>query len=130
MISEIFRLTIERYGISAKQLSQISGVSENHISEFRRGKTGISEEVLWKLIEAMDEVKPGSRGYFCERLAGGDKFSNSSDLSSLSQLESLWEIQNLVDTLSDDRLALLLMVVAARIKNNASYKGKGLELIG
>ncbi|HLO50047.1 MAG TPA: helix-turn-helix transcriptional regulator [Kamptonema sp.] len=130
MISEIFRLTIERYGISAKQLSQISGVSENHISEFRRGRTGISEEVLWKLIEAMDEVKPGARAYFCERLAGGDEFANGTPISSLSQLESLWEIQNMVDSLSDDRLALLMMVVATRIKNSASSKRKGLELIG
>ncbi|WP_234708675.1 helix-turn-helix domain-containing protein [Kamptonema sp. PCC 6506] len=130
MISELFRVTIERYGISGKQLSKFSGVSENHISEFRRGKTGISTEVLWKLIEAMDEIKPGARAYFCARLTGGEGFGNGSQMSVPKQLESLLDMQNLVDSLSDDSLALLLMVVAARIKNGVSSHGKGLELIG
>ncbi|OCR00274.1 hypothetical protein BCD67_25040 [Oscillatoriales cyanobacterium USR001] len=130
MISEIFRVTIERYGISGKQLSKFSGVSENHISEFRRGKTGISTEVMWKLIEAMDEIKPGARAYFCTRLAGVEGFGNNSQISVPKQLESLLDMQNMVDGLSDDTLALLLMVVAARIKNGVSPKTRGLELIG
>jgi len=130
MIAEIFRVTIERYGISGKQLSKFSGVSENHISEFRRGKTGISTEVLWKLIEAMDEIKPGSRAYFCSRLAGGQGFGKGSQMSVPKQLESLLDMQNLVDGLSDDTLALLLMVVAARIKNGVSPQARGVELIG
>lgn len=130
MISEIFRVTIERYGISGKQLSKFSGVSENHISEFRRGKTGISTEVLWKLIEAMDEIKPGSRAYFCARLAKGEEFGNNSQMSVPKQLDSLLDMQNMVDSLSDDSLALLLMVVAARIKNGVSSQTRGLELIG
>ena len=130
MISEIFRMTIERYGISGKQLSKFSGVSENHISEFRRGKTGISTEVLWKLIEAMDEIKPGARVYFCKRLTGVEGFGNSTQLSVPKQLESLLDMQTLVDGLSDDSLALLLMVVAARIKNGVSSPAKGFELIG
>ena len=130
MISEIFRMTIERYGISGKQLSKFSGVSENHISEFRRGKTGISTEVLWKLIEAMDEIKPGARVYFCKRLTGAEGFGNSTQLSVPKQLESLLDMQILVDGLSDGSLALLLMVVAARIKNGVSPPAKGFELIG
>ena len=130
MISEIFRMTIERYGISGKQLSKFSGVSENHISEFRRGKTGISTEVLWKLIEAMDEIKPGARVYFCKRLTGAEGFGSSTQLSVPKQLESLLDMQILVDGLSDDSLALLLMVVAARIKNGVSPPAKGFELIG
>jgi hypothetical protein len=39
-------------------------------------------------------------------------------------------MQILVDGLSDDSLALLLMVVAARIKNGVSSPAKGFELIG
>ena len=130
MISEIFRVTIERYGISGKQLSKLSGVSENHISEFRRGKTGISTDVMWKLIEAMDDVKPGARAHFCSRLAASEGSLRGRQMSAPKQLESLLDMQNLVDGLSDDRLALLLMVVAARIKNGVSSHAKGLELIG
>ncbi len=130
MITEIFRVTMERYRISAKQLSKVSGVSENHISEFRRHKTGISTEVLGKLLDAMEEIQPGSRAYFCSRLANGNDAEITNQKSAPKELESLWEIQNLVDGLSDNQLALLLMVIATRIKANALASVKGMERIG
>ncbi|MEG3899452.1 MULTISPECIES: hypothetical protein [unclassified Microcoleus] len=78
----------------------------------------------------MDEIKPGARVYFCNRLTGGEGCGNSSQMSVPKQLESLLDMQILVDGLSDDSLALLLMVVVARIKKGVSSHAKGLELIG
>ncbi|MCL1473100.1 helix-turn-helix domain-containing protein [Argonema antarcticum] len=130
MIPEIFRQTLEYYGITGKQISQVSGVSENHISEFRRGKskTGVSTDVLWKFLEAMEKIRPGSCAYFCSQLAkaGGSEGISESDCP--KQLESLLEMQNFVDGLSDDRLALLLMVVAGRIKNGVPAKNRDVDL--
>ncbi len=71
-MEELFDLTLKRYGIQGKALANLSGVSENHISEFRRGrlKTGVTTDCLLKLLVAMDEIAPGSRRYFCDLLAG------------------------------------------------------------
>ncbi len=127
MISEIFRQTLEHYGITGKQISQLSGVSENHISEFRRGKskTGVSTDVLWKFLEAIEEIQPGASVYFCSQMAKVIAAENSKISTELpKQLESLLEMQNFVDELSDSKLALLLMVIAARVKNGTTSKMK------
>ena len=72
MIHELFDATMKRYGIQAKALSGLSGVSQNHISEFRSGKlkTGVTTDCLYRLLMGMDELSPGSRRYFCDLLAG------------------------------------------------------------
>jgi hypothetical protein len=72
MIHELFDQTLKRYGIQAKALSGLSGVSQNHISEFRSGKlkTGVTTDCLYRLLVGMDELSPGSRRYFCDLLAG------------------------------------------------------------
>lgn len=72
MIHELFDQTLKRYGIQGKALSSLSGVSQNHISEFRGGKlkTGVTTDCLYRLLVAMDELSPGSRRYFCDLLAG------------------------------------------------------------
>lgn len=75
MISEFFDLTLKRYGIQAKALSNLSGVSQNHISEFRGNKlkTGVTTDCLWRLLAGMDELAPGSRQHFCDLIAGKKK---------------------------------------------------------
>lgn len=75
MIHEFFDLTLKRYGIQAKALSILTGVSQNHISEFRshKLKTGVTSDCLWRLLAGMDELAPGSLRYFCDLLAGKKK---------------------------------------------------------
>lgn len=72
VMHELFDITMKRYGIQAKALSNLSGVSQNHISEFRSGKlkTGVTTDCLYRLLVGMDELSPGSRRYFCDLLAG------------------------------------------------------------
>lgn len=71
-MEEIFALTMKRYGIQGKALSDLSGVSVNHISEFKnkRLKTGVTTDCLLRLLDAMDELSPGAKRFFCEMLAG------------------------------------------------------------
>lgn len=93
MISTYFDRTLKYYGIQAKALSQMTGVSENHISEFRRGKlkTGMTTAKLWDLIVAMDELAPGSRKYFCMLMSGVNEFCPK-QLSVGEQLEYLIDV--------------------------------------
>lgn len=70
MIKEAFNQTLNCYELTAKTLSKASGVSENHISAFRRGASDIGSKKLESLIEAMEAAAPGSRQYFCSQLAG------------------------------------------------------------
>lgn len=69
MIKEAFNQTLNRYGLTAKRLSEESGVSENHISAFRRGSSEIGSKRLESLIEAMEAIAPGSKQYFCSQIA-------------------------------------------------------------
>lgn len=100
MLSQYFRKTLKDYKITAKQLSDITGISQNHLSEFRRGKSCISDEVLWKLLMAMDEVKPGARRHFCLLMAG--------------ESVERERIGNLVKDLPEDDLPDLFFALAQR----------------
>ncbi len=65
-----FDATLKRYRISAKELSKLTGVSENHISEFRRGKGDVSTKILSRLLDAMENLSPGSKQHFCQMISG------------------------------------------------------------
>lgn len=67
--SQSFDRTLDYYAIKGKTLSERTGVSQNHISEFKNGGN-ISAISLSKLMEAMEELAPGSKLYFCLLLAG------------------------------------------------------------
>ncbi|TVP63421.1 MAG: XRE family transcriptional regulator [Nodularia sp. (in: Bacteria)] len=69
MIHQLFKQAQDLYGIKGKELAKLAGISANHLSDFRSGKTWLSPEVLVSLLAAMDELAPGSRRYFCQLLA-------------------------------------------------------------
>lgn len=96
MISTFFRQTLEKYNIKGKRLSEISGVSENHISEFRRGKATVSAEILWKLLIAMDEIAPGARQYFCSLLGAEKSYSFRGELVEMIEAATDEEIETVM----------------------------------
>ena len=61
-----FNATIRRYRINASELSQLTGVSGKHISEFKNGKRDVSSTLLVRLLDGIDELKPGAKQYFCQ----------------------------------------------------------------
>ena len=69
LIHEVFDKTLEEYNISGRMLAKVAGVSESAVSQFRRGKKGATDDMLNKLLTAMEELAPGSRRYFCGLLA-------------------------------------------------------------
>ncbi|WP_414552511.1 helix-turn-helix domain-containing protein [Anabaena sp. CCY 0017] len=68
-IYQLFKQAMDKYGIQGKELAALAGISQNHLSQFRSGNKWISPEVFAALLEAMDELAPGSRLYFCQLLA-------------------------------------------------------------
>lgn len=116
-IDQIFDRTLKRYRIQGKALSTLTGVSENHISEFRRGhlKTGITTDVLGRLLAGMEQIAPGSREYFCQLLAGGSNSSVKSDDPPLLKIEiALEELKSE----EEENQAILLMARKLRKTSN------------
>lgn len=68
--SDPFSATIRRYRISASELSQLTGVSGKHISEFKNGKRDVSSSLLVRLLDGIDELKPGAKQYFWQLASG------------------------------------------------------------
>lgn len=102
LIHESFDKTLKRYGISAKALSRAANVSEGHVSQFRNGKGGaVTHTTLEDLLNAMDQLEPGSRSYFCLLLAGKNPEQPSIDV--------------LVESLDDMQLGNLLNAIARRV---------------
>ena len=71
LIHESFDKTLRKYGISAKTLAQLANVSTSHLSQFRNGKGGaMSHTTLEEILNAMEQLEPGSKSYFYLLLAG------------------------------------------------------------
>jgi transcriptional regulator with XRE-family HTH domain len=91
-----FDATLKLYRISAKELSKLTGVSENHISEFRRGKGDVSTNVLSKLMDGMETLASGSKQHLCQLLSGK---SPQSLKQSLMQIIQVAEEDELLDAM-------------------------------
>jgi len=112
-ICNIFDQTLKRYRIRATALSERAGVSNGLISDFRRGRKATTTDTLEKILEAMEELAPGSRGYFYQQMAG--------------------ESTNLIDQISsvpDEQLAILIDVVADRLRSGGRINHPHETLIG
>lgn len=85
--SQAFDKTLRYYRITGKALWEKTGISQNHISEFRNGGN-ISAEALSRLMAAMEDLAPGAKLYFCILLAGENpaEFLSSQPQSSLRSL--------------------------------------------
>ncbi len=70
MLYKFFTETQEYHGVTSKDLAEAAGVSRKHLSEFRRGKANISLDLLWHLVETLEQLSPGARRDFGLRLAG------------------------------------------------------------
>lgn len=106
MINKIFDSTLKHYGISGKRLSDVTGISQGHISEFRNGKSNPPCDTLLRLLDGMDEITPGAKRYFCQHLASG----------SASSLEAV------IDTMTGAELSRLLMIIAEKFRQLETTK--------
>lgn len=106
LIRESFDRTLKKYGITAKELAKLANISEGHISQFRNGRgAAIAHVKLEELLDAMEQLAPGSRSYFYLLLA--QKNVEYSDVDILVQ--SMDEVQ----------LGKLLVAIARRVSLQA-----------
>lgn len=68
-IQQLFKQTMDFYGIKGRELALLAGITPAHLSDFRSGKNWVSPEVFSKLLSSMNQIAPGSRQYFCQLLA-------------------------------------------------------------
>jgi transcriptional regulator with XRE-family HTH domain len=68
-INELLVTTMSRYGIRAKELAELIGISPQQVTQFRRGKSWVSQETFEAILENMDHLSPGSKRYFCSLMA-------------------------------------------------------------
>jgi DNA-binding Xre family transcriptional regulator len=102
LIHESFDKTLREYGISAKVLARLAKVSEGHISNFRNGKGGaMSHTTLEEILDAMEQLAPGSKSYFFLLLAGRN--SEQTDIDAF------------VQSVDDSQLGNLLNAIAKRV---------------
>ena len=68
-INEHFVTAMSKYGIKAKELAELVGISAQQITEFRRGRSWVSQETFESILENMDHLSTGSKRYFCSLIA-------------------------------------------------------------
>ncbi|GAX45875.1 hypothetical protein NIES4075_68960 [Tolypothrix sp. NIES-4075] len=110
-LSTSFDAAIKRYRISAKELSKLTGVSENHISEFRRSKCDVSTTILYKLLDGMESLASGSRQYFCQLMSGQQQSPNSLRQS----------LVDIIEVAEEDELLDAMGAIANRFRHLRNY---------
>jgi transcriptional regulator with XRE-family HTH domain len=71
MLQQALDKTLKYQGIAGKQIADRTGISPSYVSEIRSGKRNPSLEMFERLLNAAEEIAPGSREYFAMCLAGG-----------------------------------------------------------
>ncbi len=100
LIHKAFDETLKTYRISGKALAKAANISESLVSEFRRGKGGVTDQTLNKLLRAIDTIDSGARRYFCSLIAGESGRSGS--------------LLNAIENLSEEEIPSLLIAIANR----------------
>lgn len=98
MIHQYFDQALKRHGISGKRLSDVTGISQAHISEFRNGKTNPPCDTFMRLLDGADQIEPGTKQYFCQLLAGRS-------------------FDTVIDTMDSQQLAQLLIAIADKLQS-------------
>jgi DNA-binding Xre family transcriptional regulator len=110
-ICNIFDQTLRHFRIKAVELSERAGVSNSSISAIRKGRP-TTTDTLEKILDAMEELAPGSKGYFYHQLAGSD------------------HLIDLINELPNEQLAVLIDLVADRLRSGGNIKRPQETLIG
>jgi transcriptional regulator with XRE-family HTH domain len=69
-IRQALKETQDSHQIKGKDLAEMAEIGVQHLASIRNGKSWPSEEVLMKILEAMDRLSPGAKRDFGLRLAG------------------------------------------------------------
>lgn len=116
MHREAFKKTKNYFRITGKELHKQTGVSENHISEFLRGKRAVSTDILDRLVQAMEELEPESKQFYTDQIR--EKESKASTLANIDP-------SILVRNMNNEQLSKLMFAIAAKMGNKSKDAGEG-----
>ena len=103
---EAFKKTKSYYGITGSELHKVTGVSQNHISEFINDKSKVSTEILDSLVDGMEELASGAKLFYIQELMGKDIKLNC-------------DPKILVDSMDDQDISDLMFAIAAKMGSKA-----------
>lgn len=69
-IRQALKKTQDARGIKSKDLAEKVGIGVQHLASIRNEKSWPSEEVLMKILDAMEQMSPGAKGDFAREIAG------------------------------------------------------------
>lgn len=109
---QVFDKTLREFQITAKSLSEASGVQERQISHFRNGKE-LMTETFFKVVEAMPTE---AKKYFYTQLRG-NSYSNT--------------LESLIEDASDEEIESAMLAIARKWKsrNIDTLCPKGAEIL-
>lgn len=108
MFRQAFIAVQESRRIRAKEIAELSGVSANHIAQFRKGNRDVTSNTLWHLVEGMEKASPGAKLEFCQYLAGEDFLAE----------------------ITDEQLSIVLFAIAKTLENRRLSTQKTKEKVG
>jgi transcriptional regulator with XRE-family HTH domain len=116
LFSSPFDKTLRSYNLTGKALSVESGVSQNHISDFRNGEN-ITVEALSKLMRAMDDLKPGSVRDFLRQVS-----EQASPEPKATKFKA--SLENLIESATDEEIEGIMVAIARkwRLRNSNQEK--------
>jgi len=114
-ICQLFKEAMDRYGIQSKELAELAGISQNHLSQFRSGRKWISPEVFAALLEGMDRLSPGSRAYFCQLLAQKPLLQAENNGNNLREL---------IEAADEEEIDEILLIIGRKWKQNAAITAR------
>jgi len=115
-IHELFKISMDMYGVRGKDLAVTAGVSAQHVTEFRQGRKWVSEGTLEALLRGMERLSPGSVKYFCDSLVS-QKLVEVDYRKQNTNLENKKKIiANLVKSAGADELESLSVAINKRWK--------------
>lgn len=111
-INELFVTAMSKYGIKSKELAELVGISAQQVTEFRRGRSWVSQETFESMLENMDHLSPGSKKYFCELLAN----------QRISKMDNKQLIIYMIENADADEIEAALLAIGRKWKKEDSSR--------
>ncbi|MBP0020332.1 MAG: helix-turn-helix transcriptional regulator [Cyanobacteria bacterium SBLK] len=90
-----------KYKISNVSISRLTGISENHLSQFFRGNRNATDAVLDEILGALEHINPGAREEYGMEI---------------SQSHSPQSLQKWIEGMSNEEMYSLLVAISQRYK--------------
>ncbi|MEA5469432.1 MULTISPECIES: helix-turn-helix domain-containing protein [unclassified Spirulina] len=100
-----------KYKISNVSISRLTGISENHLSQFFRGNRNATDAVLDEILNALENISPGSREEYGLEIA---------------QSQSPQSLQKWIEGMSNEEMYSLLVAISQRYRPEMVPKNRNI----